>query len=961
MASSRTTDADLTNQTTTAARTAAPAVTLSPSGRSGPLSFSSLSSSAYRVTQARRALPKKVVERSCIVCHRRKVKCDKTVPCANCVRSGVLCCYPSNKRAPRQPKTTIADIASRLVQLERTIVAVAGGDAAGDAASDAGGDDSGDHESDTAAGVTNTAGLRSSHVSATDKHPAAAAAAAAAVRGTLPSFSAALAAQHHRNDLRRSTTTPRSGSGDDDSASMRNGAHSESGAAAQEILLRNAYASRYINEVLLSRVLEEEEEIRSALTLPKVVDTDDAFDNYASDTSAPAVTVFGLLTSSPYIPRSPSMRNSNNKLHPPKRHAMQLWNMFLQNVEPMNKVVHVPTAQISVFTAIHSPDEREPAFESLLFSIYYASVTAYLPDEYRFLFGEDKTVALDRYRAGMERALVQARFLESPSLLTLQALTLFLRTSRAHSPGQSIWIIYGMVLRLAQSIGLHRDGANFGLSPFECEMRRRIWGHMIKQDDRSAEDHGIDVGVPDTGADIQEALNINDSDMYPEIKELPKPQMHWTEMTVSVCIRRLGITVAHMMRLISEMKAAQASGTDRSAQWAILFPELPLTEERRAAIMAERNQYVEDLLKQCSMMVPVQRATFKMSRLIQLKFDFITRLQLATILARDEGGGGGGGGGGGSTNGSSNGTAMAPVIATEENLSLACEVIELNVDIMEDELMQDFRWTAEIYPQYHVLLYVLWHLCVQPAVYRNGNTVLRDRAWKVADGMYAIEDARQKRQEVRGHNSKWTMLMALRDKAGKVRAAVEQGKVAGGRVVGSVADATGAAGAAGAAGTASAGMARGPLSALPPSQAPGVMEGGGSGEHDVRMDDGGGNGGGPGLHAGQVASAYPLASVANNVSNSSNPGGTAFDHTGLAAGYSPPSASTLGSGTASVDPSVGPTAFSQAEFADADMAEFLGGDSTLGMGIDMDWMMRGFMDWNAVANDFRMRTYDAAT
>lgn len=108
---------------------------------------------------------------------------------------------------------------------------------------------------------------------------------------------------------------------------------------------------------------------------------------------------------------------------------MQLWHEYLHSVEPMNKVLHVPTAEVGVFTAIHSPEKTEPAFESLLFSIYYATVTAYQPEEYQAAFGEDKAVALDRYRAGMERALVQARFLESPSLPTLQALTLFLVSS----------------------------------------------------------------------------------------------------------------------------------------------------------------------------------------------------------------------------------------------------------------------------------------------------------------------------------------------------------------------------------------------------------------------------------------------------------------------------------------------------------------------------------------------------
>ncbi|CAK7264707.1 hypothetical protein SEPCBS119000_001131 [Sporothrix epigloea] len=882
--------------TSASPRTAASVRASPPSGQTA--ASTAATSPAYHGVQSRRLPHKRPAERSCILCHRRKVKCDKTVPCANCVRSGVLCCYPSNKRAPRQPKTTIADIASRLMQLERTIVAVAGGDTAGDA--------NGGYESDTApaSSTTGANGSLIGRVSGTgdgsnlqrprSRHSAA---------QDVPSSISSVLAGQQRNDHQRQTPT-HGGDGDDDTASLRGQSEtlSESGAAAQEILLRNTYASRYINEVLLSRILEEEDEIRSALASPREVEGDESLDNDASETSAPAVTLFGTLTNSRYIPQSPSMRNSNSRLHPPKRHAMQLWNTYLQIVEPMSKVLHVPTAQVSFFTAVHAPEKADPAFESLLFSIYYASVTAYLPEDYRATFGEDKAVGLDRYRAGMERALVQARFLESPSLPTLQALTLFLKSSRAHSPGQSIWIIYGMVLRLAQSIGLHRDGSNFGLSPFECEIRRRIWGNMVKQDDRSAEDHGIDVGVPDMGTDIQEALNLNDSDIYPEIKELPKPQMQWTDMSASVCIRRLSTTVAYVVRLLNEMKAAQLPGNDRSAQWAVLSPDLPLTEARRVAIMTERNQYVDDLLKQCNMMVPVQRASYKAVRLVQLKSDFITRLQLATILARADGNNGMTAAGDGNS---------VPVIATEENLSLACEIIEFNFDIMEDELIQDYRWTAEIYPQYHVLLYVLWHLCVKPV--RNSNPTLRDRAWAVADGMYAMEDARQKRQNVRGRNSKWTMLMALRDKAVKMRAAMDQEKST-------------------------------------------VVHGAEHGSRDVRMEGTcDGNGGAPGLPTAPLATAYPLP----NISNIDLTGASHFGPASLAAGYGP-STTTLAADAPAVDPSASSAAFFQADVADRDMASFLGGESTLGMGIgmDVDWM-RGFLNWNAVADDFHLRTSDA--
>ncbi|ERT03289.1 hypothetical protein HMPREF1624_01596 [Sporothrix schenckii ATCC 58251] len=870
--------------TSTPASVAQPVVqTLSPARRADIAA----ASPAYRIQQRRSTAPKRVVERSCIVCHRRKVRCDKTMPCAGCVRSGVLCCYPSNKRAPRQSKTTIADIASRLVQLERTIVAVAGGDG------DTNEDESGGYESDTA---------RPSHSAASGSHSLAAALERRAGRAVPTSRSATMTSSHG-GDSHSSGTSDRGGTSEDHPSPFRDGSLSRKGAAKREMLLHNAYASRYINEMLLSKILEAEEEFRSALASPKdsEQDAEPVFPQGASATAAPAITLFGLVASGcQSIPCTLSSgdANANAAFHPPKRQAIQLWNEYLHSVEPMNKVLHVPTAEVSVFTAIHSPEKTDPAFESLLFSIYYATVTSYQPAAYQTAFGEDKAVALDRYRAGMERALVQARFLESPSLPTLQALTLFLRMSRAHSPGQSIWVLYGMVVRLAQSIGLHRDGANFNLTPFESEMRRRVWGHMIKQDDRASEDHGIDIDLTETDVDIQEALNVNDRELHPDMTVLPTPQMRWTEMTLPVCIRRLGTTMAYVTHLVAETKALRRAGSSGLARHAS-SPDLPLTEERRRAIMATRNAYVEELLQQCNMVVPVQRFAYKTVRLIQRKMEFITRLQLAAALA---------------TIGWPRRAGGNPrcAVASDGVLALACEVMELNVDIMEDELIQDYRWAAEIYPQYHPLLYVLWHLFVEPIpAYPADKAALRARAWAVADSMYEMEDARQARQSARGgRNSKWALLTMLREKALRAQAALD-GKAMpeNGKTLDSNSDST-----------------------VPPPD---------DGD-DVHTDDDGTSVNQSGVSITNGAAPASGSALAGTLSALGGPADAA-------AATLPSSAPPLDGGSGYVQPT----------FADADMTEFLG-DSALGLDMDVDWV-RGFMDWNTVEDDFRMRTYDANT
>ena len=42
--------------------------------------------------------------RSCVTCRRRKVKCDKAIPCANCARHGTKCMFPPPGRARPKPR-----------------------------------------------------------------------------------------------------------------------------------------------------------------------------------------------------------------------------------------------------------------------------------------------------------------------------------------------------------------------------------------------------------------------------------------------------------------------------------------------------------------------------------------------------------------------------------------------------------------------------------------------------------------------------------------------------------------------------------------------------------------------------------------------------------------------------------------------------------------------------------------
>lgn len=76
--------------------------------------------------------------RSCVTCRRRKVRCDKQMPCSNCRRASIPCAFPAPGRAPRQhrpkdpnapPKPTSlreVELVKRLKKLEGIVEELSG-------------------------------------------------------------------------------------------------------------------------------------------------------------------------------------------------------------------------------------------------------------------------------------------------------------------------------------------------------------------------------------------------------------------------------------------------------------------------------------------------------------------------------------------------------------------------------------------------------------------------------------------------------------------------------------------------------------------------------------------------------------------------------------------------------------------------------------------------------------------
>lgn len=164
---------------------------------------------------------------------------------------------------------------------------------------------------------------------------------------------------------------------------------------------------RYINEPLLSRVLEKEQELKSAIGLPI---------GATSPRRPPALRGDGIFTN----PLSAQI--DTQELFPSRWQAILLWQAFLGRVEPLVKVIHVPSAQSRIFAAINRPESVRADVRALLFAICFAATTTFLSDD-----AQNETLHdnLRRYQHGMELSLYQSEFLDAPTLTSLQAMVIY--------------------------------------------------------------------------------------------------------------------------------------------------------------------------------------------------------------------------------------------------------------------------------------------------------------------------------------------------------------------------------------------------------------------------------------------------------------------------------------------------------------------------------------------------------
>ena len=125
---------------------------------------------------------------------------------------------------------------------------------------------------------------------------------------------------------------------------------------------------------------------------------------------------------------------SLSTLHPNLPQIFRLWQTFLDNVNPLVKLLHAPSTQQLILDAVADLSSAPKSTEALIFAVYLAAVTSMHDQECQRFMGDSRTALLAKFSNATQQALVNAEFLKSTSLVVLQAFTLYLVSWLLQSP-----------------------------------------------------------------------------------------------------------------------------------------------------------------------------------------------------------------------------------------------------------------------------------------------------------------------------------------------------------------------------------------------------------------------------------------------------------------------------------------------------------------------------------------------
>ena len=255
-----------------------------------------------------------------------------------------------------------------------------------------------------------------------------------------------------------------------------------------------------------------------------------------------------------------------------------------------------------------------------------------------------------------------------------------------------MWTLTSLIIRIAEAMGLHQDSTTSSFSPFENEMRRRLWWQICNLDSHAAEDRGSNSLITSNSFSTRFPLNINDEDISLESSHPAKERQGLTDMSFNLSC----VEVLEARRKLLYVPASAVGSVQAAPQ------ELGI---QIGSIINQQRSIEEKYLRHLNLTNPYHWFMRTVADIITAVMWLLLYRPLRRRPASRQ--------------------ATHPDI-----LRLSVDVLERIYHLQTDPAGSHFRWLSQTYVQWHALAVTIAELCVET----EGAMV--ERAWAIVESAF---------------------------------------------------------------------------------------------------------------------------------------------------------------------------------------------------------------------------------
>ncbi|KAK3300410.1 uncharacterized protein B0H64DRAFT_470510 [Chaetomium fimeti] len=382
-------------------------------------------------------------------------------------------------------------------------------------------------------------------------------------------------------------------------------------------------------------------------------------------------------------------------LLPPIELGHRLMRRYLDAVHPIARCVHLTSFEgmyTSFWEEVRQGIEPRTSVQAVVFAAWFSAAVS-VDDSFCRDHDCSKAQLVLHMKIGTETALSKANFLSTTRFETLQAFVMYLlplcrdEVSRAHS------VLVGAAVRVAECMGLHRDGSAYGLTTLETQVRRLVWHQLCFLDVRTCEAQGPKPAIRREDYDTKMPFNCEENELTPQATVRPVPAETWTSMLLPI----MRFEINEMMRNIwTDRRKLEIRKTTLTAM-------LTRVENFRKRMLEKYSRQLDDR-------VPIQMYARLVMELL------IFRLHVMVLHPYH-----------------SNTADPLPEKLSGLLVTSGVMIIEIAIRLESNPMFRDWSWYLGAYQQYQIALLLATEVFYRP------NHRVAERIWPCLDWVFQLD------------------------------------------------------------------------------------------------------------------------------------------------------------------------------------------------------------------------------